>query len=104
MAAGMIQSLVEFVERNIGNGTEEGLMRIHTQVLDRIDEATKKHETSNVDLQPVKEANIMAEVKCADKAIVVSSSVDSATCLATVEGDGIKTTEVNNWHEQFGRI
>ena len=101
MAADMIQSLVECVERNIENATEEELVSIHTQVLDRIDEETKKHETSNVDFEPVEEADIMVEVRCAedlrklchDKAIAVSSPVDPAR--STVEGDGIKAAEVN---------
>ena len=98
MALGMIQSLVEFVEQNIENATEEELMIIHAQVLDRIDDETKKHQQSSADLEPVEEADILAEVECAeelkklcdDKAIVVCSSVDLAK--STV---GIKSAEVN---------
>jgi uncharacterized protein YqgV (UPF0045/DUF77 family) len=36
MASGTVQSLVDFVEQNIENATEEELMSIHTQVMRRI--------------------------------------------------------------------
>ena len=40
-ASGVIQSLIEFVERNMEKATEEELMSIHTQVLKQIKE---KHQ------------------------------------------------------------
>ena len=101
MASGMIQSLVDFVERNIENATEEELMDIHTQLLNRIDEETKKHQQSSGELEPVEEADIVVEVRCAEelrklcreKAIVMKSPVDPAK--STVQGDGIKSAEIN---------
>ena len=101
MASGMIQSLVDFVERNIENATEEELMDVHTQLLNRIDEETKKHQQSSGELKPVEEADIVVEVRCAEelrklcreKAIVMKSPVDPAK--STVQGDGIKSSEIN---------
>ena len=101
MASGMIQSLVDFVERNIENATEEELMDVHTQLLNRIDEETKKHQQSSGELEPVKEADIVVEVWCAEelrklcrkKAIVMKSPVDPAKSI--VQEDGIKSAEVN---------
>ena len=101
MASGMIQSLVDFVERNIENATEEELMDVHTQLLNRIDEETKKHQQSSGELEPVEEADIVVEVRCAEelrklcreKAIVKKSPVDPAK--STVQGDGIKSAEIN---------
>ena len=101
MASGMIQSLVDFVERNIENATEEELMDIHTQLLNRIDEETKKHQQSSGELEPVEEADIVVEVRCAEelrklcreKAIVMKSPLDPAK--STVKGDGIKSAEIN---------
>ena len=98
MASGTIQSLVDFVERNIENATEEELMDVHTQLLNRIDEETKKHQQSSGELEPVEEADIVVEVRCAEelrklcreKAIVM---VDPAK--STVQGDGIKSAEIN---------
>ena len=43
IVSGTVQSLVEFVEQNIENATEEELMTIHTQILNQIDEETRKH-------------------------------------------------------------
>ena len=99
MVSGMIQSLVDFVERNIENATEDELMDIHTQLLNRIDEETKKHQQSSGELEPVEEADIVVEVRCAEelkklcreKAIV--TSVDPAK--STVQGDGFKSAEIN---------
>ena len=102
MASGMIQSLVDFVERNIENATEEELMDVHTLLLlNRIDEETKKHQQSSGELEPVEEADIVVEVRCAvelrklcrEKAIVKKLPVDPAK--STVQGDGVKSAEIN---------
>jgi Asp-tRNA(Asn)/Glu-tRNA(Gln) amidotransferase C subunit len=85
MVSGTIQSLVEFVEQNIENAMEEELMTIHTQILNRIDEETKKNQQSSAaDLKPVEEADIMVGVECAEelktlcheKAVVTTSPAD----------------------------
>jgi sugar lactone lactonase YvrE len=65
MASGTVQSLVDFVEQNIENATEEELMSIHTQVMNRISEETKKHQCSRAELEPVEEANMLVDVRCA---------------------------------------
>ena len=101
MALGTIQSLVDFVERNIENATEEELVDVHTQLLNRIDEETKKHQQSSCELEPVEEADIVVEVRCAEelrklcreKAIVKKLPVDPSK--STVQGDGIKSAEIN---------
>ena len=64
VASGMIHSLVDFVEQNIENATEEELMTIHMQVLNRVKEETRKHQCSSADLQPVEKANMMVQVDC----------------------------------------
>ena len=101
MASGMIQSLVDFVERNIENATEEELMDVHTQLLNRIDEETKKHQQSSGELEPVEVADIVVEVRCAEelrklcreKAVVMKLPVDPAK--STVQGDSFKSAEIN---------
>ena len=100
MASGTIQSLVDFVERNIENSTLEELMEMHTQLLNRIDEETKKHQQSSGELEPVEEADIVVEVRCAEELkklcyekAFVTSLVDPAK--STVQGDGIKIAEIN---------
>ena len=101
MASGTIQSLVDFVERNIENATDEELMEVHAQLLNRIDEETKKHQQSSGELEPVEEADIVVEVRCAEElrklcreqAIVMKLPVDPAK--STVQGDGFKSAEIN---------
>ena len=63
IASGTIHSLVDFVEQNIENVTEEELMAIHMQVLNRVKEETRKHQCTT-DLQLVEKANMMVQVDC----------------------------------------
>ena len=63
----VIQSLVCYAEQNIENATEEELMTIHTQMLDWINEETKKHQQSSLNLEPVEEASMEMEVSCVEK-------------------------------------
>jgi tripartite motif-containing protein 2/3 len=102
IVSGTVQSLVEFVEQNIENATEEELMTIHTQILDRIDEETKKHQQSSAaDLEPVEEADIMVGVECAEElkilcheeAIVSTSPIELFKLI--VPEDGIRNAEVD---------
>ena len=102
IASGTVQSLVEFVEQNIENVTEEELMTIHTQILNRIDEETKKHQQSSAaDLKPVEEANIMVEVKsekfeklCCKETVVTTSPADLFRFLVP-EKDTTEGVEIN---------
>ena len=52
-----IQSLGEFVERSVRNATNEELMSVHTQLMTRISEETEKQRLSNLELDPVEEAD-----------------------------------------------
>ena len=98
MTSGKIQSLMELVEQNIENTTEEELMTIHPQMLSRIDEETKK---CHQDLEPAEEADIAVWVECAvelkklccHKAVITTSGVDPFKSI--VVGDGIRNAEIN---------
>ena len=57
MCSGTIQSIVEFVERNIENSTNEELMSIHTQMMSRIKEETGRQRQAGADLEPVEESD-----------------------------------------------
>ena len=100
--SGIIQSLVEFVERNIENATEEELLNIHTQILNRIDEETKKYQqNSAANLKPVEEADIIVGVECAEelktlcqeKTIVTVSPADLFKLI--VPKGGIRNVEID---------
>ena len=95
MASGTIQSLVDFMERNIENGTEEELMSIHVQVLNRINEETRKHQCSSDELKPVDKANMTVEVKCAKELKKMCQEKTGVTALwYIVDGSGTKDAEV----------
>ena len=92
MASGTIQSLVDFVERNIENGTEEELMSIHMQMLNRISEETRKHQRSSAELEPVEKANTVVEVGCADE--LKKMCLEKTSLLEfSIEGSGMKEAE-----------
>ena len=95
MASGTIQSLVDFVEQNIENGTEEELMSIHIQVLNRISEETRKYQCSSTELEPVEKANTVAEVGCAKELKKMCQEKTGVTLLkCTVDGTGTKDVEI----------
>ena len=99
MCSSLIQSLIDFVERNIENATEEELMDIHAQLFNRIDEERTKHQQTSENFEPVEEADILVKVECAEefglclKKSIVYSSPDPAK--STVQGEGLETAEVN---------
>ena len=96
MASGTIQSLVDFVEQNIENGTEEELMSIHIQVLNRISEETRKHQCSSAELEPVEKANMIVEVGCAEELKKMCQEKTGVTLLkCTVDSAGTKEAEVS---------
>ena len=93
MASGTIQSLVDFVEQNIENATEEELMSIHMQVLNRINEKTRKHKCSSAELEPVEKANMTVDVGCTKELKkVCQEKTNLLECSA--DGSGIKDAEV----------
>ena len=93
MASGTVQSLVDFVELNIENATEEELMSIHMQVLNRISEETRKHQCSSAELEPVEKANMMVDVGCTKELKkVCQEKTNLLECSA--DGSGMKDAEV----------
>ena len=80
MSSGTIQSLVEFVKRNIENATDEELMTFHTQVMTRISEETEKQQKANKELAPVEKADKVVIIElvndlkkqCQEKASIVN--------------------------------
>ena len=93
MALSMIQSLVDFVEQNIENATEEELMTIHSQILKRISEETRKHQCSSGDLEPVEKANLQVQVECGKEVTKVLKEKTNLLELS-VEGAGMRGAEV----------
>ena len=93
MASSTIQSLVDFVEQNIENATEEELMTIHSQILKRINEETRKHQCSSGDLEPMEKANLQVRVECGKEVTKVLKEKTNLLELS-VEGAGMRDNEV----------
>ena len=91
MCSGTIQSLVEFVERNIENSTDEELMSIHTQMMSRIREETERHRQAGADLEPVEKADRVVVVKCADA--LKKQSQENASIIALPVNITMENTE-----------
>ena len=66
-SSAVIQSLVDFVEQNLENATDEEFMTIHKQILSRIDKAAEEHRKRAIDLEPVEIADLKVEISCAEK-------------------------------------
>ena len=56
VAQAELQSLVEFVERNVENTTDQDLMGIRTQLQTKVEEEDKRHQ--QLSLEPATTANI----------------------------------------------
>ena len=97
LATSDIQGLMEFVERSVGNATDEEVMLLQKDIQEKIREQREKHE--RIDLVPAEVANIGVRVACAEdisdlcqKNAVVMLQADPTKC--TAEGPGVKGAEV----------
>ena len=99
-ASAVIQSLVDFVEQNLENATDEEFMTIHKQILSRIDKVAEEHRRGAVDLEPVEIADLKVEISCAEKIHQACQSnaelhqlADPSKCK--VDGPGLNSAQVN---------
>ena len=99
-ASAVIQSLVDFVEQNLENATDEELMTIHKQILSRIDKVAEEHHKGAIDLEPVEIADLKVEISCAEKIHQACQTntelhqlADPSKCK--VDGPGLNSAQVN---------
>lgn len=89
-----IQSLVNFVEHNIEKATENELMTIHVQMLNRITEETNRHQLSTgANLEPVERANIVVEVRCVEELWKLCQEKTSLV-ECSMDGSGLNNAEL----------
>ena len=100
IASAVIQSLVDFVEQNLENATDEEFMTIHKQILSRIDKQAEEHCKGAIELDPVEIADLKVEISCAEKIHKACQSnaefhqlADPSKCK--VDGPGLKSAELN---------
>ena len=99
-ASAVIQSLVDFVEQNLENATDEEFMTIHKQILSRIDKQAEEHCKGAIELDPVEIADLKVEISCAEKIHQACQTdaelhqlVDPSKCK--VDGPGLNSAQVN---------
>ena len=98
IASAVIQSLVDFVEQNLENATDEEFMTIHKQILSRIDKQAEEHCKGAIELDPVEIADLKVEISCAEKIhqacqTALHQLVDPSKCK--VDGPGLNCAQVN---------
>ena len=100
IASAVIQSLVDFVEQNLENATDEEFMTIHKQILSRIDKQAEEHCKGAIELDPVEIADLKVAISCAEKIHQACQSnaelhqlADPSKCK--VDGPGLKSAELN---------
>ena len=98
LATSEIQGLVEFVECNVENATDEEFMSLQQHIHEQIQEQCAKHE--HINLVPTEVANVSVRVACAEgisdlcqKNAEVMVTADPTKC--TAEGPGTKVAEVS---------
>ena len=99
-ASAVIQSLVDFVEQNLENATDEEFMTIHKQILSRIDNEAEEHRKGVIDLEPVEIADLKVEISCAEKihqACQTNAELHQLADLSKckVDGPGLNSAQVN---------
>lgn len=98
IVASDLQEVVDFVERNLKNASDEELMSLQKQMIDRVEEMTKKYEY--IDVEPATTANISLKPPPADKFTELCEAamvyqMQATPSQSTIEGSGIRVAEVN---------
>ena len=94
MSLGTVQSLVDFVERTLENASDEEVVTIHGQILNRI-EGVEKQEKGGADLEPVEEVDIRVEVSVTETLKDVCGRVFADPSKCTVEGESLQETKID---------
>ena len=98
LATSEIQGLVEIVERNVENATDEEFISLQQHIQELIQEQCAKHE--HIDLTPAEVANIGVRVACAEGISDLCQKIAEVIFLptdptkSTAEGSGTKVAEV----------
>ena len=101
LASAEVQSVVDYTEQCVRHCTDNEVMSMHAEIRRRIEREIDERSKSGRNLEPVEEANIGVEVRCAEalyqlcqtQANIIQLPIDLAKCTVTMEIDTIP--EVN---------
>ena len=100
-----VQSIVDYTERFVGHCSDNEVMSMQAEIRSRIQREVQEHSKSRRSMEPVEEADMGVEVRCAEalqqlcqtNANITRLALDPAQC--TVRGEGVKTAEVHQTAE-----
>ena len=88
-----VQSVVDYTERCVRHGTDSEVMSMHAEMRKTIKKKIEEHSKSGRSLEPVEEADMGVEVRCAEalqqlcqtRAIITKLPIDPANCRVHLE-------------------
>ena len=101
LASAEVHSIVDYTEQCVRHCTDNEVMSMHAEIRRRIEIKIDERSMSRWSLEPVEEADIGVEVRCAEtlqqlcqaQANIIQLPIDPAKCTVTMEVDNIP--EVN---------
>ena len=105
LANAEVQSIFDYTQRFVGHCSDNEVMSMHTEIRRRIEREIEEHSKPGRSMEPVEEADMEVEVRCAEdlqqlcqnKANITRLAIDPAQC--TVRGEGVETAEVHKTAE-----
>ena len=101
LAGAEVHSIVDYTEQCVMHCTDNEVMSMHAEIRRRIEREIDERSKSGRTLEPVEEADMWVEVRCAEalqqlcrtQANIIQLPIDPAKCTVTMEVDNIP--EVN---------
>ena len=93
LASAEVQSVVDYTERCVRHGNDSEVMSMHAEMRKTIEKKIEEHSKSGRSLEPVEEADMGVEVRCAEalqqlcqtRAIITKLPIDPAKCRVHLE-------------------
>ena len=98
----VIQSVIEYTQQCMKHSADDEFMCMHAEIKSLIAKEIKEHCKEGRNLEPVEEVDIGVEASCAEELKELCQTKAKITQIpieCTVEGEGVKTAEVNKLFE-----
>ena len=98
----VIQSVIEYTHQCVKHSADDEFMCMHAEIKSRIEREIKEYCKEGRSLEPVEEMDIGVEVSCAKELKELCRTkawIAQIPIECTVEGEGVKTAEINKVSE-----
>ena len=92
LALAEVQSLSDFVQRNVEGATDEELMTVHKQIENNVVE--QRQRFTQLDREPVEGANVSEKISIATALRQFTAEITPDPSQCSVSGPGLETTEI----------